>query len=633
MKILFVVVVVVAVALAAVVNVVNDVINVKDVEIAPVSDDDVVVGDGDSDIVWFLQITDIHLSIFQDDKRKGSLAEFRTFCGETVKTIGPAAVVASGDLTDAKTRDRLGSRQYKQEWEWYRSTLVETGVTNVTTWLDIRGNHDSFNILSVHNDDNMFKDYSVQGPVGNLRSYTSSISRNGVNVSFIGLDPSPQPGAKRPFNFIGILNRSQMDHLEALARTARSESDHIIWFGHYPTSSIVSPSPGVRQAMSGALCYLCGHYHSMFGLVRQMYTRQHTGVRELELEDWMGGRKYRLLAVDHGIMTFSDIEQSSSSWPVVHITWPPPPHLTSPNVEPLHRLAKSTHVRSLVFSPHPITTCTVVINNSPPTACSTTNGELFTAPWNTSTHQSGTITVTVADAAGLTKTVSQQFSVTTVSWASSSFLPRFLLMSSVTAISQLLFSLLLSATTLPLCVFRLWSGRPLPANRTLALWCRRLFLLSHVDCLFWPLVLTPVYIALGPWLVGELIHDHTGIIFIWGTWVAGSFLPGTLTYLYAAIHLAFATLPTQLFLAVLVETRHGRVTGRETATVTFSQFVWANIPFLLVLAGQIWMIYLFYGYYGAMAAVLGPFKTWTTIVNFALWLKVSKLDQSSFRFL
>ena len=92
----------------------------------------------------------------------------------------------------------------------------------------------------------------------------------------------------------------------------------------------------------------------------------------------------------------------------------------------------------------------------------------------------------------------------------------------------------------------------MPANRTLALWCRRLFLLSHVDCLFWPLVLTPVYIALGPWLVGELIHDHTGIIFIWGTWVAGSFLPGTLTYLYAAIHLAVATLPTQLFLAVLV---------------------------------------------------------------------------------
>ena len=114
MKILFVIVVVAAVALAAVVNVVNDVINVSDVEIAPVTDDGVVVGDGAEDIVWFLQITDIHMSIFQDDKRKGSLAEFRTFCGETVKTIGPAAVVASGDLTDAKTRDRLGSRQYKQ---------------------------------------------------------------------------------------------------------------------------------------------------------------------------------------------------------------------------------------------------------------------------------------------------------------------------------------------------------------------------------------------------------------------------------------------------------------------------------------------------------------------------------------
>ena len=136
MKILFVVVVVVAVALAAVVNVVNDVINVKDVEIAPASDDDVVVVDGDGDIVWFLQITDIHLSIFQDGRRKGSLAEFRTFCGETVKTIGPAAVVASGDLTDAKTRDRLGSRQYKQVVQVH--TVRSAAADNYTNLVFVR---------------------------------------------------------------------------------------------------------------------------------------------------------------------------------------------------------------------------------------------------------------------------------------------------------------------------------------------------------------------------------------------------------------------------------------------------------------------------------------------------------------
>ena len=47
----------------------------------------------------------------------------------------------SGDLTDAKNADMLGSQQYVEEWATYSDVLKNSGVLNKTTWLDIRGNH------------------------------------------------------------------------------------------------------------------------------------------------------------------------------------------------------------------------------------------------------------------------------------------------------------------------------------------------------------------------------------------------------------------------------------------------------------------------------------------------------------
>jgi hypothetical protein len=54
-------------------------------------------------------------------------------------------VIASGDLTDAKD-PILGSEQFPEEWQAYFQTLTETGVINKTKWLDLRGNHDNFNV-------------------------------------------------------------------------------------------------------------------------------------------------------------------------------------------------------------------------------------------------------------------------------------------------------------------------------------------------------------------------------------------------------------------------------------------------------------------------------------------------------
>ena len=89
--------------------------------------------------------------------------------------------------------------------------------------------------------------------------------------------------------FSGVLPQSEMDALEEF-EVKSLRHNHTVWFGHYPTSCILSPDPGIRRLMKNGLAYLCGHLHQLGGLVPNMYTRQHTGSLELELGDWKDAR-------------------------------------------------------------------------------------------------------------------------------------------------------------------------------------------------------------------------------------------------------------------------------------------------------------------------------------------------------
>ena len=87
------------------------------------------------DIIWFIHITDLHISkhIYPDIQE-----DLDEFFSTTLDTIRPEVVLASGDLTDAKDSDGVGSFQIKEEWEAYRKLLLKNNVTKKTVYLDIR---------------------------------------------------------------------------------------------------------------------------------------------------------------------------------------------------------------------------------------------------------------------------------------------------------------------------------------------------------------------------------------------------------------------------------------------------------------------------------------------------------------
>jgi hypothetical protein len=112
------------------------------------------LNDNDDHLIWFVQISDLHLSLFHEKTIKDDL---NYFCSDILKMIKPKVIMASGDLTDAKNDDLMGSRQYENEWKIYQQIIHDNDVLKYSVWLDVRGNHDNFDVPHSQNELNFFR--------------------------------------------------------------------------------------------------------------------------------------------------------------------------------------------------------------------------------------------------------------------------------------------------------------------------------------------------------------------------------------------------------------------------------------------------------------------------------------------
>ena len=416
--------------------------------------------------------------------------------------------------------------------------------------------------------------YSHYGIRKDFRTYSQSIHHNNKTYALSAIDATLQPGPKRPFNFFGSLSQAELIEAQHVVEKAAKNSDYQVIFGHYPTSTVLSPNPGLKSVMKGSLAYLCGHLHTLNGLAPQMYSSQPEGFLELELGDWKDNRIFRILAIDQGQLVFTDQVLNESATLSV-ITNP----MDMTHVQPQNHelLKKSTHIRALVFDLK-VESVQATIDGTDHFELKRTSGPLFTAAWNPNKYDDGR----VHELQMLQNTIKFSTSASPA-LGFSDLIAKIVLFFNWSKVTQGVFGFCAASVILPLSALRS-SKREVISGKMQKI--------AKNDSLFYAFVLGALYISIGPWALGYFLDESLGLLFPWGLWIDGHILPADVTHLYGLVFI-FPYLYLLLG-ALCVYQKRGK-----SYTIIY------NIIFAIVFILQLLHCIEFYLCYGLLATIVG----------------------------
>ncbi|KJE97721.1 hypothetical protein CAOG_09129 [Capsaspora owczarzaki ATCC 30864] len=541
-------------------------------------------------VFWFIHVSDLHISRYANPTRT---SDFERFCREVVPVIAPPVVVVTGDLTDAKDQYLIDSGQHQEEWQDYAAALDRSGVLDKVKWLDIRGNHDAFDVAGLDHPSNLFARYSVSKNTSYTHVHQTTFGR----YRFVAVDACPTPGPRRPFNFFGSLDVRAMTKLERdLAQP--EQYNHTIAFAHYPLSTISSRTTAsgatLRSLTSQVTLFLNGHLHTLLDYAPHLHMRHRNELAELEVGDWKDNRRFRVVVFDHDMFSFADVQLDQ--WPVVVVSNPKDARFLLGAHEPLGRIERSTHIRVLAFSPAVIASVRVFIDGIAQPEAIPTGGPLWVVPWKPRSffgvHQ---MKVIVQDAAGRTQTIHQSFS-TDGTLAEIGWMARYVMLTDFSLVLRVgfygIFALFLALLVIPKMLVRHYKqnqhydafiltithqirravdlAHPRPsqaASRGLTrvpimfwlnmkhsipllfrIFLLRLVILAQIPAVWYALVAHAVSLIALPLFVGELVRGHWGFFFVYGMVINGRTVTELGTYFFTFQHL-LTTLPFVTYLA------------------------------------------------------------------------------------
>ena len=462
---------------------------------------------------------------------------------------------------------------------------------------------------------------------------------DGIDYAIVATDATPNPGVRRPYNFFGVLTQSTLDQFQITDEELKRDGVQMaIWAGHYPATTIFvgGTVSSQRRFFEGKILqhgavYLCGHLHTMHDAEFALYARHPPlGQLELELADFQRSQRFRVLAVDHGLLSFVDVPLRQ--WPIILITNPKEAIYAMPNHEPLEKIMLSSHVRVLVFSPSPIRYVTVkidgyVLGNA---TKSETLPVLYTCPWSPMQLKSSkfhSIQVEAVDMDNNLQIVTHTFFID-VSAASLlptniggpiasltllSNVPKICRNSFIIASLALIFVLLLSRCS-PRFSSKVLFFVPTSIQRGLNIFAS---IPSSPFLLYLSTIAYPVF---GPWFLGQVVTDRYALVFPHGMLLFDDFttLPDAVVAVQGLVDSLTFFYPVTFYFCWMCSMP-------QIARRKWSRLL-QRVFFQFFILWQIWEAYCDAVSYGAIAFWLNPIHLWIPAILVFLDFRVRRYN-------
>lgn len=157
------------------------------------------------------------------------------------------------------------------------------------------------------------------------------------------------------------------------------------------------------------------------------------------------------------------------------------------------------------------------------------------------------------------------------------------------------------------------------------------WILSSVNRIFWPVILYCFYLGFGPWVFCDIVDGHYGIVFAWGIYLNGTFLPGSLTYIYGFTQLLLCQIPMNWVFSRSLVKRYYEAIGMPAKSHRGWWKKFFRALFYLIMTVEVALAIFFGLLYGAMAFFLGVSRTWSVAMNIYLYYLARNVPDHALR--
>lgn len=310
-----------------------------------------------SNILWFIQISDTHISTFFNEEFDERL---EWVLSEVVDTVDPWFVATTGDLTDSTDGVAYGTGPHLDEWMDYRA-IVEASGLGPEFYFDMPGNHDAYGDV----DTSFYHQFGISGQAFDTTQPHWLLRFGHGSYHFVTL-ATPANDGRQWWSDNTTFTQAEQDEIEANLSSV-GITNFCMMMGHHDLEEVENSNYIVAKMQRyGAKHYTHGHKHDL-----RLHVGE-SGILRYRI-DSLGQRNQNNVAVwaiDNNTVTMTTFTHFDP-WPVFVPTAPAPSQFVSdedevidvPYIPSVPNSCEQAPIRVLAFDTTDISVVRVRIDN------------------------------------------------------------------------------------------------------------------------------------------------------------------------------------------------------------------------------------------------------------------------------